>query len=204
VSVNARSFLGHPFETSDEAATTLTHDERAGLIPSWVTYRHELNEAEQENVAAGRIWAFRQRRRELLEEKFLCDLHERMLGRVWRWAGKFRTTERNIGRPAWQIGTDVRMLLDDARTWIAQGVYGTDEVAVRFHHRLVFIHPFPNGNGRHSRLMADLLLAKLGAERFSWGGGSLKDAGTLRARYIAALRSADRHDYRELLQFVRL
>lgn len=194
----------HPFQVRDEAATILTHEEKAGLIPSWVTYRHELNEVEQENIAQARLWAFRQRRRNLLSEDFLLDLHKRMLGRVWRWAGKFRTSERNIGVPAWRISTDVRMLLDDAQLWVAQSVYQPDELAVRFHHKLVWIHPFPNGNGRHSRMLGDLLARHLGAEPFTWGSsGTLTQANTLRARYVAALQAADRHDITPLLAFVR-
>ncbi len=157
-----------PFPPEDEAATPLTNDEKAGLIPSWVTFRHELNEVEQANIAKGAQWAWRQKRRELLEERFVCDLHKRMLGDVWTWAGDYRITERNIGVPAWRIATDLRGLLDDTHLWITQTVYPPDELAVRFHHRLVAIHPFPNGNGRHARLMADLLIIRLGGAAFTW------------------------------------
>src|SRR5256885_956995 len=101
------------------------------------------------------------RRREILSEKFLQDLHRRMLGDVWRWAGRFRTSPRNIGIDHWEISVALRMLLDDTKIWIDKKVYPPDEIAVRFHHRLVQIHAFPNGNGRHARLMADLLIAQL-------------------------------------------
>ena len=193
----------HPFQQEDESATPLTNDERNGLIPSWVTFRHELNEVEQANIAAGRIWAFRQQRRDLLQERFLKDLHKRMLGDVWSWAGKYRTTERNIGVPVWRIAPNLRDLLDDTRLWKEKAVYEPDELAVRFHHRLVSIHPFPNGNGRHARLMADLLLAQSGGERFTRGSKQLGPAGQTRTQYIEALRQADAHDVAALIEFAR-
>jgi len=193
----------HPFQAEDDAATPLTNDEKEGLLPSWVTYRHELNEVEQANIAEGAQWAFRQRRRELLNERFVRDLHKQMLGDVWAWAGQYRTTERNIGVPAWRITVDLRALLDDTRLWVEQAVFDPDELAVRFHHRLVSVHPFPNGNGRHARLMADLLVRRLGGAAFTWGGGDTARAGDLRTRYVAALRQADAHEVAALVAFAR-
>ena len=190
------------FERPDDAATPLTPEEMRDLIPAHIAYRRELNEAEQENIVLAQAWAL-SRRRDPLSEKFVKDLHRRMLGDVWRWAGKFRTSERNIGIDYWQIPVALRQLLDDAKAWIEFGSYPPDEIAVRFHHRLVQIHPFPNGNGRHSRLMADLLAMQLGRERFSWGRGSLRTAGAARARYVEALRAADDHDIAPLLVFAR-
>jgi Fic-DOC domain mobile mystery protein B len=130
-------------------------------------------------------------------------LHQQMLGEVWAWAGQYRTTERNIGVPAWRIATDLRGLLDDARLWVEQTVFEPDELAVRFHHRLVAIHPFPNGNGRHARLMADLLVTRLGGTAFTWGGGSMAKASNQRTRYITALRQADVHEFAALVEFAR-
>jgi Fic-DOC domain mobile mystery protein B len=150
----------------------------------------------------GQNWAL-SRRRDLLSEKFLKSLHRQMLGDVWRWAGKFRKTERNLGIPYYEIPVALRQLLDDTRAWIGYQTYPADEIAVRFHHRLVQIHPFPNGNGRHARLMADLLVMSLGAERFSWGSANIQDAGAVRQRYIAALRVADNHDVSPLRTFTR-
>jgi Fic-DOC domain mobile mystery protein B len=192
-----------PFEEPDEAATALTSEERRDLIPSHVAFRSELNAAEQDNIARGRAWAFSQRRRDILSEKFICDLHRRMLGDVWKWAGKFRLSERNIGIDHWRIPTELRILIDDARMWIDRATYPSDEISVRFHHRLVAIHPFPNGNGRHARLMADLLITRLGGAYFSWGSGSVVTPGDLRHRYISALRAADAHDIGPLLAFAR-
>lgn len=185
-----------------EDATPLTPDEQRGLIPSDIAYRRELNRAEQENIARAENWALA-RRRNWLTEKRIKDLHRRMLGDVWRWAGDFRTTERNLGIPFYQIPMALLELLNDVTAWIEHQSYTPDEIAVRFHHRLVHIHPFPNGNGRFSRLMADLLIIQLGGERFTWGSANLIDAGEVRRRYIAALQAADRHDLAPLVAFAR-
>ena len=193
--------MGDLFAHPDDA-TPLTPEERRDLIPAHIAYRHELNEAEQENIARGQDWALR-RRRDLVSEKFIKGLHERMFGDVWRWAGDFRKTERNLGIPSHEIPVALRQLLDDVRAWIQYRSYSSDEIAVRFHHRLVKIHPFPNGNGRHSRLMADLLVMELGQNRFSWGRANLQQAGDVRRQYISALRAADSHDVGPLLEFAR-
>ena len=189
------------FQEPDDA-TPLTPEERRELIPAHIAYRRELNEAEQDNIGRAQDWALG-RRRDLLTEKFIKDLHRHMLGDVWRWAGKFRTSERNLGIAHHEIPVAVRQLLDDARTWIEHSAYAPDEIAVRVHHRLVHIHAFPNGNGRHARLIADLLIMRLGRERFSWGSASLQDAGVTRRRYIAALQAADNYDIGPLLAFAR-
>jgi Fic-DOC domain mobile mystery protein B len=191
-----------PLFEQDDAATPQSPEEREGLLPSYLTLRSELNEAEQANILEAEHWAFA-RKREVLDEQFLKSLHKRMFGRVWRWAGEFRLTERNIGVAPYRIPVELRQLLDDCRYWIKHGTYPPDEIAARFHHRLVWIHPFPNGNGRHARLATDLLLAWLGQPRFSWGRTSLVDAGDTRQAYVAALRAADDHDIRQLLEFVR-
>jgi Fic-DOC domain mobile mystery protein B len=190
------------FDAQDDAATPLTPAEMRDLIPAHIAYRRDLNEAEQENIARAQLWALG-RRRDLLSDKFVRELHRHMLGDVWRRAGKFRTSARNIGIDYWEIPVALRHLLDDTKAWIEYNTYQPDEIAVRFHHRLVQIHPFPNGNGRHSRLMADLLVIKLGRERLSWGRESLRDPSALRRRYIEALRAADRHDIGPLLAFAR-
>lgn len=191
-----------PLEPQDDAATPLTDEERAELIPAWITLRAELNEAEQNNILEASEWAFA-RRRDVLNERFLTQLHRRMFGRVWRWAGKFRRTARNIGVDAYRIPVELRQLLDDCRFWIDSKSYGPNGIAVRFHHRLVQIHPFPNGNGRHARLATDLLLVYIGQPSFSWGRTNLVDAGQTRQQYIKALRAADGHDYGPLQDFVR-
>lgn len=184
-------------------ATPLDSEEREGLLQSWITFRSELNEAEQANITAGAAWAQRQRRQEILTETFIKQLHVRMFGEVWAWAGRFRLTERNIGIDPARIAVELRKLLDDARYWIANETFPPDEIAVRLHHRLVAVHPFPNGNGRTARLLADLLAVRLGREPFTWGRASLTDIGEARRAYIKALRAADDHDIRPLLAFAR-
>lgn len=190
------------FDAEDDAATPLAADERAQLIPTYITTRSQLNEAEQANIADADLWAFR-RKRDVLGEAFLLNLHKRMLNGVWKWAGSFRQTERNIGIQAYRIGVELRQLLDDVSYWMEHQTFSPDEIAVRFHHRLVFIHPFPNGNGRHARLAADLLAVQLGQERFSWGSANLVTADETRAAYVAALKAADAHDIGPLLAFAR-
>ena len=191
-----------PPEEQDDASTPLTEEEREDLIPSYIALRPELNEAEQANILEAEEWAFA-RKRDVLDERFLTGLHKRMFGRVWRWAGKFRKTERNIGIDAYRITVELRQLLDDCRYWIEHGTYEPDEIAARFHHRLVLIHPFPNGNGRHARIATDLLLVSMGRPRFTWGRLNRIDPGETRQRYVDALRAADHHDIGPLLEFVR-
>ncbi len=192
----------NPLEEQDDASTPLTPEEQEDLIPSYITLHSELNEAEQANILDAEEWAF-SRKRDVLSERFLLDLHKRILGRVWRWAGKPRQKERNIGIDPFHISQNLRLLLDDCRYWIKNAVYQPDEIAARFHHRLVWIHPFPNGNGRHARIATDLLLVKLGQPRFSWGRVNLVNISEARKQYVAALRAADSHDICPLLAFVR-
>ncbi|HUG82263.1 MAG TPA: mobile mystery protein B [Bryobacterales bacterium] len=194
--------MSDAFEQPDDAATPLTPEEMRDLIPAHIADRRDLNEVEQENIMRGQEWALG-RRRDTLSEKFIKDLHRRMLGEVWRWAGDFRRSERNLGIPFYEIPAALRQLLDDTKAWIEHKSFPPDEIAVRFHHRLVQIHPFANGNGRHARLMADLLVMELGQERFSWGRANLQEVGDIRARYIAALNAADNHDIGPLLAFAR-
>lgn len=140
-------------------ATPLEPDERNGLLQSWITHRNDLNEAELSNIAAGVAWAHRQRRKDILSEDFIRTLHRQMSGDVWAWAVKYRTTERNIGVAPGMIQVAFRNAIEDARHWIMHGTYSPDEMAVRLHHRLVAIHPFPSGNGRLARLVAALRAA---------------------------------------------
>ncbi|WP_334163750.1 mobile mystery protein B [Phenylobacterium sp.] len=191
------------FDADDDANTPLTPAEREGLIPTYITTRAELNAAEQENIAEADEWAFTRRRGSILDVDVLMTLHRRMLRRVWKWAGKPRQTERNIGVPAHQIEVALHQLLDDVRYWVEHRTFGPDEIALRFHHRLVAIHPFPNGNGRHARLAADALAVELRQRRFTWGGASLVEAAETRKAYVRALQAADGHDMAPLLAFGR-
>jgi Fic-DOC domain mobile mystery protein B len=190
------------FHEDDDANTPLDAGEMQQLIPSYITLRRELNEAEQVNIAHASKW-LSSRRSDPLDEIFLRELHRRMFGQVWRWAGQYRKTARNICVDANRVRMDTAQALDDARFWVGNATYAPDEIAVRFSHRLVAIHPFPNGNGRLSRMAGDLLAVQLGRPRFSWGSRNLTDANVTRAAYIAALRAADAHDLGPLILFAR-
>ena len=182
--------------------TPLSGEERDGLIPSYITLRGELNEAEQGNILEAEEKAF-SRKQNILSHAALNRLHKNMFGNVWKWAGKFRTSGKNIGVDAYVISSELQNLIDDSKYWIENKTYDPDEIAARFQHRLVFIHPYANGNGRHARLATDLLLRSMGCERFTWGSANLVTAGKTRTEYIAALRAADNHDYEPLFKFVR-
>jgi len=185
-------------------ATPLDPDEAAGLLPGHIATREQLDEWEAENILEGQRWAANvARRRDLLDDAFVRELHRRMFGRTWKWAGTYRSTEKNLGIAPARVAGEVRQLLENTRAQIAGKVALIDEIAARFHHRLVWIHPFPNGNGRHARLLTDLVLAANGAEPFTWGRGDLEHAGEARERYLAALRAADTRDLAPLLAFVR-
>ncbi len=146
---------------------------------------------------------FSKRNNTVLSSGYLNVLHNRMFGRVWKWAGKFRHSGKNIGIDAYQIPTALKELCDDVEYWIENKTYEPDEIAARFHHRLVAIHPYPNGNGRHSRMAADLLLRSMDQESFTWGRENLTDPSMTRTQYIDALRAADKQDYELLFEFVR-
>ena len=187
-----------------EGATPIDPDEAEGLLLTHITTRGELDRWEQDSIVEALTWLERTRPTDILNEPFVKELHRRMFGHVWRWAGRFRQSDKNIGGPWHQVPTSLRNLCDDARLWMDLHEESPDQVAVRFHHRLVSIHPFANGNGRHARLMTDLLLENvLKCPRFTWGAGDLSRAGDARQRYIAALHAADEHRYEPLLEFVR-
>lgn len=191
-------------DNAPEGATPLDPDEREGLKPKHITTHGELDELEQINIQAGLRWLARNRRKDILSDDFLCTLHKRLFGEVWEWAGSYRLTEKNIGIDPLYIGVQLRMLVDEARYWAEHGTYPPLEAAARFHHRLVQIHPFPNGNGRHARIAADLYLERhFKHPPIEWTHGfDLQADSDRRTAYIAALRAADGGDYGPLLQFV--
>lgn len=188
-----------------EGATPLDPDELDGLKFKHITTRGELDELEQVNIESGLLWLARQRRKEVLTDDFAITLHKRLFGDVWVWAGTFRRTEKNIGIDPLRISVEMRTLMDDAHYWAEHGTYNPVEAAVRLHHRMVFIHLFPNGNGRHARIMADTVLDHVyGMPPIDWAGGhDLQKMNDRRAAYIVALRAADRGDIEPLLAFVR-
>jgi Fic-DOC domain mobile mystery protein B len=187
-----------------EGQTPLDPDELEGLKHLHVTTRGELDQLEQANIEDGLIWLGRQRNPDILTDQFARKLHKQLLGEVWAWAGSYRLTEKNIGIDPLQIPTQIRTLFDDARYWVQHKTYTPIEAAARFHHRLVAIHPFANGNGRFSRIMADAFLEHvLEAPPINWGGNRhLQQMNDRRQQYIAALRAADAGDYALLIEFV--
>ena len=190
------------FDGDDDANTPLEAEEREQLIPSYITLRSELNEAELTNIADATKW-ISSRKREVLDAGFLNELHKRMYGQVWKWAGTYRTTARNIGVEAYLIAHQLYQAIDDAKFWVANRTFEPDEIAVRFSHRVVAIHPYPNGNGRFSRMIGDLLAVQLGQPRFTWGQVNLVDPSETRKAYIAALKAADAGDLGPLIAFAR-
>jgi Fic-DOC domain mobile mystery protein B len=134
-------------------------------------------------------------------DEYVRKLHRRMFDQTWKWAGEYRRTERNIGVPVHEIRERFMALCGDVRYWIENKTYSQDEIAVRFHHKLTLIHPFPNGNGRHARLIADMLVMKLGRPSFTWGSANLVKEGEARAKYLEAIRAADNGDIQPLLKF---
>lgn len=184
-------------------ATPLDPDEAHGLIPKHILNHGQLNEWEFQNVLQGERWAFDRKHKDALAIQFIRRLHKRMFGDTWRWAGTFRSTEKNIGVDPVRIQPALHDLCEDVKAQLLHRSYPLDEIAARFGQRMVFIHPFANGNGRFSRTIADLLLVQHGAERFTWGAADLVAESDVRTAYLQALRAADAQDYRPLLAFVR-
>lgn len=184
-------------------ATPISPDAKKDLIPDLHT-QEELNMWEAANIAnAQKLWRRRSQRQFILNIKTLLRLHKSMFDVTWRWAGKFRSTELTLGIDWRQVQVATHDLCANVEWQIENEVYPADELAIRFHHRLVFIHPFQNGNGRHSRLATDLLLERMKCKRFSWRSTSLIAQSRVRDEYIAALKEADNGHFELLLQFAR-
>jgi Fic-DOC domain mobile mystery protein B len=189
-----------------DGQTPLNEEEQNGLLIPSITTREELDEFEQLNIEKAIQWTFgkKWKAEQLFSEKFVKDLHKRMYGEVWKWAGAFRESEKNLGIKSYLIPAELKVLLDDAIFWVQNDTYSPDELAIRFKHRLVSIHCFSNGNGRHSRLMADLIMEKLfNATFFSWGSSNLVKATETRKAYIKAVKMADKQDLQPLIVFAK-
>ena len=188
-------------------ATPLDPNETAGLIPNYITTQGELNELEGKNIENALLWLGQKKRTDILNTTFALDLHKQMFGDVWKWAGKQRTSNKNIGVMSEQIMNQLGLLFSDTRHWIENQTFSWDEIGVRFHSRLVGIHIFPNGNGRHARLMADVLLEINNLTPFTWGANINSNPvdieGPTREAYISALKEADLGNFDPLLKFVR-
>ena len=187
--------------------TPLAPDEKEGLLIPTISTREELNELEQLNIQQALEWFILHKKFSLdviLTEKFILSVHKRMLGNVWDWAGTFRKSNKNIGVDKHQIAVRLRQLIDNCRFWIEHQTYTPVEIALQFKHELVFIHLFPNGNGIHSRLMADILMKHIfNLPTFSWGKADLIHPNDLRAKYIQALKKADHGDFKDLIAFAQ-
>jgi len=194
--------VSDPLLPEGDGHTELSEDDREGLIPSYIATRSDLFDAEQRNIASA-LQLRSPTTAVLLDDKYLRDLHRAMFGQVWKWAGRYRKRETNIGISPLQIPTAVRTLIYDTLAWVEIETYDPDELAARFHHRLVQIHPFPNGNGRHGRIAADHLLQSMNEPVFTWGRNLDVTTDELRRRYRRALERADSGSIDELVAFCR-
>ena len=186
--------------------TPLDEDEKEGLIIKTITIRKELDEQEQLNIEESKVWLLKTKLDipKILSEDFIKKLHSKMFGNVWRWAGSYRNSNKNIGVDKFEIPIHLRNLLDDTKYWIDNKTFSEDEIVIRFSHRIVQIHLFPNGNGRHSRLIADVLINKgFAKQEFTWGSTNLTTAGTVRSLYLTTLRNADNGNFKDLITFAR-
>jgi Fic-DOC domain mobile mystery protein B len=186
--------------------TPLDEEEKEGLLIPTIATRDELDEFEQQNIEQALQWTLGRSFKPdtVFTEEFVRMVHKRMFADVWAWAGEFRKTNKNLGIDKWQIPTELRYLLDDLRYWHENNTYPPDEIALRFKHRIVSIHCFANGNGRHSRLMADIIIEKIyKLPVFTWGAANLAGEGDARAAYLRAVKAADKGDYSQLLAFAR-
>lgn len=189
-----------------DGQTPIDEEEKEGLKIKTISTKAELDEFEQLNIEEALQWVFSKKFKfqEVFTETFICNLHKRMFGSVWTWAGEFRKTNKNIGIDKHQVSTQLKMLCDDALFWFENKTYSPHEIAIRFKHRIVSIHCFPNGNGRHSRLMADIIIEKLfGEKNFTWGTKNLSKANDTRATYLKAVKKADQNNYQLLIDFAR-
>lgn len=189
-----------------EGQTPINEDEKADLLIKSITTQNELNEFEQFNIEKAVIWIMNTKfsKDEILAEQFIKKLHEKMYGNVWKWAGKFRKSDKNIGVDWMKIGVELKNLLDDTKYWIEKQTYPPDEIAIRFKHRIVSIHCFSNGNGRHSRLMADIIIESVFAKGiFSWHHSNMVKPDEIRKLYMAAIHEADSGNIRPLIEFAR-
>ncbi len=184
-----------------EGATPIDPDEAPALIPGHITTQSELNEWESQNIQKAVTWSLSRKRTGVLTAEFVNTLHRRMFDQTWEWAGAYSRSDKNMGVPWEQVVVEVHKLLRDADFWLAESVYSVQESAIRLHHRMVVIHPFVNGNGRHARLLADVLLYNRDLPRIKWGGSELDTPGEARSNYLQALRAADQGGYAQLLSY---
>lgn len=190
----------------EEGQTPLDEEEKEGLLIPTITTKGELDEFEQLNIQKSIEWSLKRRwqTEKIFTEDFMKQLHYQMYGEVWAWAGKFRLTNKNTGTDWHKIGIEIKNLLNDVLYWIRHETYPPHEITIRFKHRIVSIHCFPNGNGRHSRLMADIISENVFKnDVYTWGSSKLIKPGELRRTYISALRKADQGEIGDLIEFAK-
>ena len=197
--------MGLEFDYKD-GQTPLDEEEKEGLKIKSITTQGELDEFEQLNIEKAVEWTIHTKLKpeNILTEKFIRNLHKKMYCDVWKWAGQFRRTEKNIGILWTKIGIELKNLLDDTKYWIENKTYSSEEIAIRFKHRIVSIHCFSNGNGRHSRMMADIIMESIfGGEIFTWHQSNMVKANQKRKQYIEALKEADNGIIKPLIEFAK-
>ena len=190
----------------ENGQTPISEEEKEGLLIKTISTKSELDEFEQNNIEDAVVWTFKRKFKldEILTEKFICEVHKKMFCDVWEWAGKFRKTNKNIGVDKFQIAVELKKIFEDCKYWTENKTYSEDEIAVRFKHRIVKIHPYPNGNGRHSRLCADILVSHVfNKEVFTWGSRNLTKQSASRNTYIISVKEADNDNIKPLLKFAR-
>jgi len=190
-----------------DGRTPLDENEKEGLLIKTISTRGELDEFEQLNIEKAVEWtiSIKFQTEDIISEQFIKLLHNKMFCEVWSWAGKFRKTNKNIGVDKYLITEELRRLIDDCKFWIENKIYSKDGIAIRFKHRLVKIHCFPNGNGRHSRLMADVIISKIFEKKyFTWSSSNINKKSEARTNYLKAIKKADKGDIKPLIKFARL
>jgi len=190
----------------EKGQTPIDEEELEDLLLPTISTRGELDEFEQSNIEKAIEWSLKISLsiNEVLSIDFIKELHSRMFSEVWGWAGSFRRSNKNIGVDKYLIGQELFKLTEDCKYWIVNKTYPEDEIAIRYKFRMVSIHPFPNGNGRHSRISGDILVSKvLKRPTFSWGGLDIGKEGETRSRYMKSLYSADQGDIIPLMEFAR-
>ena len=186
--------------------TPLEEEEKEGLLVSTITTHGELNEFEQQNIEKAIEWTLGRKfnKEKIISENFVRELHGKMFGDVWNWAGKFRRTNKNLGCDLKRVSAELKKLNDDCRYWLGNKIYPEEEIAIRYKHRAVSIRCFSNGNGQHSRLMGDIIVNHIfGKKVFTWGGANLNKTGELRNNYLNAIRKADKGDLLPLIEFAK-
>ncbi len=187
-----------------DGSTPLDHDQILGIRFSHLTTMGELDELEDLNIQKGLEWLNRQKDPNYLTTEFICKLHEKLFGDVWKWAGKFRTAEVNISKyRSYDVGPQLKNFFEDAKLWIQLGKMSWDEISAEMHHRLVTIHPFPNGNGRTTRIYTEYVQKRNNQPVTSWMASLGKNPQLRRDHYIKALRNADKGDFDLLIEFMR-